>query len=166
MEYNHHIIIVPLDSMSEGRIALERISGGNFQDREAVLNAFCFNENDPCAVEDVKILTLHEFCNFFNDEEFSTQSNWIGEVKIAVQVQKATTANSGIITLTAAEKNSTESITNSFAFLATSPDAFICQVSEWLDSLPYASYELVCEDDIDALPVSIQEKLNEMGVSN
>ena len=92
MNYKTHIVLIPVDKISDGRTKLEKIENGKFESIEAVENAICFYEDDPIAVEDLEIWNMSDFVDACNntDEETPDEERmdvfgcWIGYVRIKV----------------------------------------------------------------------------------
>lgn len=92
MKYKTCIVLIPVGSISD-RGVLERIQNEKFDDREAVENAICFDEDDPMATEDLSIYDLNDFMDACNntdddtpeDERIVITDNWVGYIQLKVK---------------------------------------------------------------------------------
>lgn len=83
-EYIPVIVLIPVDSMSDGRTALEyNIEGKRFSSIEEIQNALCFDENDPMDTDYLSVLTLGDFTLACNDSDDDVQFVNLDEAWIA-----------------------------------------------------------------------------------
>jgi hypothetical protein len=93
--YETCIIVIPIDKISDGRKTLERIQDSEFDSVEDVQNEICFDEDDPIAIEDVKIYSMDYFMDAWNNTDNSVKKkdrlkiseNWFGYVQIKTPKQ-------------------------------------------------------------------------------
>jgi hypothetical protein len=89
-KYETHIVLIPVSSLSDGRKKLESIEGEKFDNRTALENALCFDEDDPMATEDLRVIPISEFTEWMNDhdddmkeeDKFKVGEFWMGYVEI------------------------------------------------------------------------------------
>lgn len=89
------IILIPCNAVSDGRAVLEAIENDTFNNKEALLNRLCYDEDNPIDAERVSILPLTEYMDLCNDQDDDTPEEekldlldvWTGYVHIKEQVK-------------------------------------------------------------------------------
>lgn len=87
------IILIPCDAVSDGRKVLESIENDTFNNKEALLNRICYDEDDPIDADRVSILPLTEYMDICNTQDDDTPEDqridnvWTGYVHIKEQVK-------------------------------------------------------------------------------
>jgi hypothetical protein len=88
--FETYVLLLPINSLSDGRKKLESIANETFESISAIKNSFCFDEFDPMNPDDLRIIPLIEFMEWLNDqdddmaieERFDPMKYWFGYVQI------------------------------------------------------------------------------------
>jgi hypothetical protein len=88
--FETYVLLLPINSLSDGRKKLEFIVNKQFGSISAIKNSLCFDEFDPMNPDDLRIIPLIEFMEWLNDqdddmpidERFDPMKYWFGYVQI------------------------------------------------------------------------------------
>lgn len=90
--FETYVLLLPINSLSDGRGKLESIVNRKFESISAIENSLCFDEFDPMATDDLRIIHLTEFMEWLNnqdddmpiEERFDPMKYWFGYVQINI----------------------------------------------------------------------------------
>ena len=81
------VVLINCDVTSDGRRKLERIEGGTFFSERELLNALCYDPDDPIDIDKVRTYPVTDFMDDWNDTDGSAGvglpriiKNWFGYV--------------------------------------------------------------------------------------
>jgi hypothetical protein len=88
--FETYVLLLPINSLSDGRKKLESIENETFESVSAIKNSVCFDEFNPMNPDDLRIIHLTEFMEWLNDqdddmpieERFDPMKYWFGYVQI------------------------------------------------------------------------------------
>lgn len=67
-----YIVLVKVGATNLERSDLENASLHVWDSKEHYLNKLCFNEDKPTATEDIRFIPIHEFTEWWNDQDDDT----------------------------------------------------------------------------------------------